>query len=62
MKLKWGIQYKGTLVSIDGYMNIHLAETEEWDAKDVCKGQIGDCLIRCNNVLYVRDAENVEDV
>ena len=55
VKLKWGMEYKGTLVSFDGYMNIQLADTEEW-VGDVCRGKIGETLIRCNNVLYVRDA------
>ena len=54
--------YKGILVSIDGYMNIHLMHAEEWDNKDQCRGNIGEWLIRCNNVLYVRDAEEVEEV
>lgn len=30
VKLKWGHEYKGYLVSVDGYMNIQLANTEEY--------------------------------
>lgn len=29
IKLKWGHEYKGYLVSVDGYMNMQLANTEE---------------------------------
>lgn len=30
VKLKWGHEYKGYLVSADGYMNLQLANTEEY--------------------------------
>ena len=30
VKLKWGHEYKGFLVSSDGYMNLQLANTEEF--------------------------------
>ena len=55
VKLKWGMEYKGTLIAFDGYMNLQVADTEEW-INGVCRGKIGEALIRCNNVLYVRDA------
>ena len=55
VKLKWGMEYKGTLVSFDGYMNLQLADAEEWCGGQ-CRGKIGETLIRCNNVLYVSDA------
>lgn len=29
IKLKWGHEYKGILVSADGYMNLQLANAEE---------------------------------
>ena len=29
-KLKWGMEYKGVLVSTDNYMNVQLANTEEF--------------------------------
>lgn len=32
IKLKWGHEYKGYLVSVDGYMNMQLANTEEHTA------------------------------
>eukprot|EP00808_Paulinella_micropora_P027594 g37743.t1 len=53
VKLKWGMEYKGFLVSVDSYMNLQLASTEEWlDGKFA--GNLGETLIRCNNVLYIR--------
>ncbi|KAF7301438.1 Sm domain-containing protein [Mycena indigotica] len=39
VRLKWGLEYKGFLVSTDGFMNLQLANTEgiprwpiEWDS------------------------------
>jgi small nuclear ribonucleoprotein F len=54
VKLKWGMEYKGTLVSVDKYMNVQLANTEEIIDGDSA-GNLGDVLIRCNNVLYIRE-------
>eukprot|EP00727_Mastigamoeba_balamuthi_P014556 m51a1_g9725 putative small nuclear ribonucleoprotein f (114) ;mRNA; r:1490227-1490635 len=61
VKLKWGMEYKGVLLAVDGYMNLQLANTEEWiDGK--CTGNLGEILIRCNNVLYMRGVpEEPED-
>ena len=52
-KLKWGMEYKGYLVSVDAYMNLQLASTEEW-IDGQFSGNLGEVLIRCNNVLYLR--------
>lgn len=57
VKLKWGHAYEGYLVSVDGYMNILLASTQEIINGEVT-GDIGDVLIRCNNVLHVRKSSN----
>lgn len=54
IKLKWGQEYRGRLVSTDSYMNFQLGETEEW-INDELAGELGDVMIRCNNVLYVRE-------
>lgn len=54
VKLKWGMEYRGYLVSVDSYMNIQLASTEEW-INDKLAGNLGEVLIRCNNVLYIRE-------
>lgn len=53
VKLKWGMEYKGYLVSTDQYMNLQLASTEEYIDGQMT-GQLGEVLIRCNNVLYLR--------
>ncbi|KAI9696338.1 MAG: Glycerophosphocholine phosphodiesterase [Bogoriella megaspora] len=53
VRLKWkDSEYTGRLVSTDSYMNIQLSETEEYmDGKP--SGQLGQVLIRCNNVLWI---------
>jgi len=53
VKLKWGMEYKGLLVSVDSYMNLQLANTEEF-VDGQLTGNLGEVLIRCNNVLYMR--------
>ncbi|CAG0915453.1 unnamed protein product [Notodromas monacha] len=58
VKLKWGHEYKGFLVSVDGYMNLQLDKTEEIiDGSPT--GNLGEVLVRCNNVLYVRGVEDM---
>ncbi|KAM7206196.1 small nuclear ribonucleoprotein f [Rhypophila sp. PSN 637] len=61
VRLKWGqTEYKGRLVSIDSYMNIQLSNAEEFvDLKS--KGMLGQILIRCNNVLWIKKADNNEN-
>jgi len=59
VKLKWGMEYKGFLVSIDNYMNLQLANTEEYIDGKAC-GNLGEVLIRCNNVLYLRGLPEAE--
>ena len=60
VKLKWGQEYKGYLVSVDGYMNIQLANTEEY-IDGSFTGNLGEVLIRCNNTLYIRGAEEDDE-
>ena len=52
VKLNSGVDYRGVLTCLDGYMNIALEQTEEY-----CNGQLknkyGDAFIRGNNVLYI---------
>lgn len=46
VRLKWGqVEYKGTLVSVDSYMNLQLAGTEEY-VSDKPTGLLGQVLIR----------------
>lgn len=47
-------------VSIDSYMNIQLANAEE-HIKNNFAGSLGQVLIRCNNVLWIRSADEDEN-
>ena len=58
VRSKWGQEYKGVLTSIDSYMNLQLANTEEWVGGELA-GNLGEVLIRCNNVMYIREGANV---
>merc|ERR1712047_28133 len=60
VKLKWGMEYKGYLVSVDGYMNLQLANTEEY-IDGTLTGNLGEVLIRCNNMLYIRGVEEDDE-
>ena len=44
----------------DKYMNLQLLNAEEWE-NGQCKGVLGEILIRCNNVLYVRECPEEEE-
>jgi len=45
VRLKWGLEYKGFLVSTDGYMNLQLANTEEFQNGE-SNGTLGEVFIR----------------
>ncbi|TIB70700.1 hypothetical protein E3Q23_04068, partial [Wallemia mellicola] len=45
VRLKWGLDYKGYLVSVDNYMNLQLANTEEFQ-NDKSNGALGEVFIR----------------
>uniref|UniRef100_A0A8C8VKP6 Sm protein F n=1 Tax=Pelusios castaneus TaxID=367368 RepID=A0A8C8VKP6_9SAUR len=49
VKLKWGMEYKGYLVSVNECIDGALF------------GQLDEVLIRCNNVLYIRGIEEEDD-
>ncbi|TID21385.1 small nuclear ribonucleoprotein F [Venturia nashicola] len=52
IRLKWGQEYHGKLISVDSYMNIQMRGADEWiDGKST--GNLGEVLIRCNNVLWI---------
>lgn len=55
VRLKWGQEYQGTLTSADAYMNLQLEKTEEFIDGQFA-GMLGEVLIRCNNVLYIKAA------
>ncbi|KJE91043.1 U6 snRNA-associated Sm-like protein LSm6, partial [Capsaspora owczarzaki ATCC 30864] len=52
VKLNSGVEYKGLLACLDGYMNIALEQTEEY-VNGQLKSKYGDAFIRGNNVLYI---------
>jgi small nuclear ribonucleoprotein F len=53
VRLKWGMEYRGYLQSVDSYMNLQLNSTEEF-VDGTRTGTLGEVLIRCNNVLFIR--------
>ncbi|KAG6872888.1 U4/U6-U5 snRNP complex subunit lsm6 [Termitomyces sp. Mi166 len=56
VRLTSGIDYRGVLSCLDGYMNIALEQTEE-HVNGVVTNRYGDAFIRGNNVLYISAAE-----
>ena len=49
------MEYKGQLMAVDSYMNLQLTNAEELiDGESA--GNLGEVLIRCNNVMYLREA------
>lgn len=55
VRLKWGQEYHGQLASSDAYMNLQLTDTQEFMDGQFA-GALGEVLIRCNNVLYIKQA------
>ncbi|KAF6745159.1 putative U6 snRNA-associated Sm-like protein LSm6 [Ephemerocybe angulata] len=51
-----GVDYRGILSCLDGYMNIAMEQTEE-HVSGVVVNKYGDAFIRGNNVLYISAAE-----
>ncbi|KAH9805931.1 putative small nuclear ribonucleoprotein F [Citrus sinensis] len=79
VKLKWGMEYKGFLASVDSYMNLQvqlkipflfisicLSSVQLGNAEEYVDGQfsgnLGEILIRCNNVLYLRGVPEDEEI
>ena len=56
VKLNSGEEYRGVLACLDGFMNIAMEQTEEYNDGQL-KGRYGDCFIRGNNVLYISAAK-----
>uniref|UniRef100_A0A5K3EGQ5 U6 snRNA-associated Sm-like protein LSm6 n=1 Tax=Mesocestoides corti TaxID=53468 RepID=A0A5K3EGQ5_MESCO len=52
VKLNSGADYRGVLISLDGYMNVVLEQTEEY-VEGQLKNKYGEAFIRGNNVLYI---------
>ncbi|XP_037012475.2 small nuclear ribonucleoprotein F-like [Artibeus jamaicensis] len=59
-KCKCGMDYRGYLVSVNDCMNMQFANTETY-TDGALSGYLGEVLIKCNNVLYIRDAEEEEE-
>ena len=55
VKLNSGVDYRGIMSSLDGYMNIAMEQTEEY-VDGQLKAKYGDCFIRGNNVHYISTA------
>ncbi|KZT24292.1 Sm-like ribonucleo protein [Neolentinus lepideus HHB14362 ss-1] len=58
VRLTSGVDYRGVLSCLDGYMNIALEQTEE-HVNGRVTNQYGDAFIRGNNVLYISAAESI---
>ncbi|KZV73700.1 Sm-like ribonucleo protein [Peniophora sp. CONT] len=56
VRLTSGVDYRGLLSCLDGYMNIALEQTEE-HVNGRVTNRYGDTFIRGNNVLYISAAE-----
>ena len=58
VKSKWGTQYSAKLLSTDSFMNLLLADCVEHtrgDDGDDDATVMSEVLLRCNNVLYIRE-------
>jgi small nuclear ribonucleoprotein F len=56
VKTKWGQQYVGDLDSTDSFMNLLLSNCTLFSPGQMDEpATMGDVLIRCNIVLYVRE-------
>ena len=61
VRLKWNrTEYRGTLVSVDNYMNLQIDDAVEY-MNDVEQGKIGEIFIRCNNVLFIGEKQSEQD-
>ncbi|XP_061430739.1 U6 snRNA-associated Sm-like protein LSm6 [Lethenteron reissneri] len=58
VKLNSGVDYRGVLTCLDGYMNIALEQTEEY-VNGQLKNKYGDAFIRGNNVLYISTQKRI---
>ncbi|PAN06161.1 hypothetical protein GQ55_1G236700 [Panicum hallii var. hallii] len=57
VKLNSGVDYRGILACLDGYMNIAMEQTEEY-VNGQLKNKYGDAFIRGNNVLYISTSKH----
>lgn len=52
VKLKWGQEYKGYLVSFDDFWNLQIVSCEEFKRGNFVYA-LGEVMIRNNNILYI---------
>ncbi|CDK26392.1 unnamed protein product [Kuraishia capsulata CBS 1993] len=55
VKLSSGLEFHGDLQSIDGFMNVVLEDTKEYNKGKLTK-TYADAFIRGNNVMYISQA------
>lgn len=55
-ELQWGMECKGSLVLVGGYMNMQLANVKE-RIDGILSGRLSEVLIKRNNVFYIRSTE-----
>jgi U6 snRNA-associated Sm-like protein LSm6 len=60
VKLNSGVDYRGILACLDGYMNVAMEQTEEY-VNGQLKSKYGDAFIRGNNVLYISTTKEPTD-
>ncbi|EAU87855.2 hypothetical protein CC1G_01502 [Coprinopsis cinerea okayama7 len=58
VRLLSGVDYRGILSCLDGYMNIAMEQTEE-SVNGKVVNRYGDAFIRGNNVLYISADEPI---
>ncbi|KAL5109818.1 U6 snRNA-associated Sm-like protein LSm6 [Taenia crassiceps] len=61
VKLNSGADYRGVLISLDGYMNVVLEQTEEY-VEGQLKNKYGDAFIRGNNVVCLVRSSSLRDL
>jgi U6 snRNA-associated Sm-like protein LSm6 len=52
VKLNSGVEYRGILACLDGFMNLVLEQTQEF-VDGQLQNKYGECFLRGNNVLYI---------
>eukprot|EP01041_Mallomonas_annulata_P000185 gene185-319_t len=57
VKLNSGVEYRGILACLDGFMNIAMEQTEEYSDGQL-KSKYGDCFIRGNNGKSLKEPKN----
>lgn len=58
VRLKSGSEYKGKMSNVDPYMNVILADAEEYNGGNL-SANFGKVVIRGNNVLFIRIEDQI---